>query len=140
MDVTIRFGNLADEDDVTHGDSHVPPRILKWKLRHQEIVVAKYGEDHVGYLRLEHLWSKYPYIGLIVVHPDCRKSGIGKGMLTFLEQDLRTKGHPALYSSSQVNESAPQEWHRRMGFQECGMINGINEGSIGEVFFVKKLV
>jgi hypothetical protein len=26
-------------------------------------------------------------------------------------------------------------WHRKMGFAECGIINGINEAGIGEVFF-----
>jgi len=26
-----------------------------------------------------------------------------------------------------------------MGFEECGMINGLNQGGIGEVFFRKTL-
>lgn len=43
-----------------------------------------------------------------------------------------------LYSSSQANEAEPQQWHRHMGFAECGIINGINDG-IGEVLFVKPL-
>ena len=45
----------------------------------------------------------------------------------------------ALYSSSQVDEPPPQAWHRHMGFQECGIIAGINEGGVGEVFFRKAL-
>jgi hypothetical protein len=34
-------------------------------------------------------------------------------------------------SSSQVNEPMVQEWQRKMGFRECGIIAGINRGGIG---------
>lgn len=65
--------------------------------------------------------------------------GAGRGLLSFLEAHLRAGGHAALYSSSQVNEAEPQAWHRHMGFAECGVIAGINEGEIGEIFFRKRL-
>ena len=44
-----------------------------------------------------------------------------------------------LYSSSQADEPEAQAWHRRMGFEECGIVSGINEGGIGEVFFRRPL-
>jgi len=56
-----------------------------------------------------------------------------------LETHLKNKGHSKLYSSSQVNEEEPQSWHRNIGFIETGIINGINEGGVGEVFFVKNI-
>ncbi|MBB6638298.1 GNAT family N-acetyltransferase [Cohnella thailandensis] len=139
MSITIRFGNSGDSNDVLIGDQHIPKHILSWKLQNQEIVLAKDDEDLIGYLRVEFLWSKFPYIGLIMVHPDYRGKGLGKGMLQYVEEHLKSKGLRKIYSSSQVNESPPQEWHRKMGFKECGIINGINEGNIGEVFFVKEL-
>ncbi|MDF2650172.1 MAG: putative acetyltransferase protein [Paenibacillus sp.] len=139
MPITIRFGDTNDLHDVVNGDRHVPAHILIWKLQNQEIVIATDDNELVGYLRLEYLWSKYPYIGLIMVHPDYRGNGIGKRLLQFVEEHLKKKGIKALYSSSQVNEHDPQQWHRKMGFQECGIINGINEGDIGELFFMKKL-
>ncbi|GBG08237.1 putative GNAT family N-acetyltransferase [Paenibacillus agaridevorans] len=109
------------------------------EAENQEIILAKDDEDLIGYLRLEYLWSKYPYIGLIMVHPDYRGKGLGKRLLKYVEEHLKSKGLKTIYSSSQVNEADPQEWHRKMGFKECGIINGINEGKIGEVFFVKEL-
>lgn len=45
----------------------------------------------------------------------------------------------ALYSSSQVDEGEPQAWHRHMGFVECGILAGVNEGGVGEVFYQKAL-
>jgi hypothetical protein len=38
-----------------------------------------------------------------------------------------------------MDESAPQAWHRWMGFEECGFLAGMNEGGVGEVFFRKAL-
>jgi hypothetical protein len=52
---------------------------------------------------------------------------------------LRGQGCPALYSSSQADEPEAQAWHRRVGFEECGLIAGINRGGVGEVFFRKQL-
>jgi N-acetylglutamate synthase-like GNAT family acetyltransferase len=139
MSITIRFGSQLDSSDVFTGDQHVSEHILNWKLKNQEIILAKDDEDLIGYLRLEYLWSKYPYIGLIMVHPDYRGKGLGKRLLKYVEEHLKSKGIKTIYSSSQVNEADPQEWHRKMGFKECGIINGINEGKIGEIFFVKEL-
>jgi len=62
-------------------------------------------------------------------------------MLKFVERKLRKKWHKVLLSSSQANEPYPsQAWHRAMGFEECGIISGINEKGIGEVFFRKSLL
>ena len=59
-----------------------------------------------------------------------------------------------MYSSSQANEPAAQEWYRDLGFKECGFIADINPpkdvvatpeevyvgtGGVGEIFFRKIL-
>lgn len=71
--------------------------------------------------------------------PEYQRRGVGKALLSYTEEFLREQGHKALYSSSQVDEMEPQAWHRHVGFEECGIIAGINEGGIGEVFFRKPL-
>lgn len=81
-----------------------------------------------------------PYIGLIFVQEEYQRQGIGRAILGFLEASLRSKGYKVLLSSSQVNEPPSQAWHRAVGFQECGILAGINEGGIGEVFFRKSLI
>ncbi|QMV40028.1 GNAT family N-acetyltransferase [Cohnella cholangitidis] len=138
MTISIRFGEVDDFQLIITGDPHVPAHILNWKLRNREIIIAAWGAEIIGYLRLEYLWSKYPYIGLIKVHSDFRGQGVGKGLLEYAQVYLSTQGIKAIYSSSQVNENDPQQWHRKMGFKECGILNGINEGNIGELFFVKE--
>lgn len=130
---------LPSDLDLLSQDKYLPPEIVRRKIDWREVIVAELDEGMVGYLYLEYLWSKIPYIALISVEPESQRRGVGKALLTFVEEFLRAEGHTALYSSSQANEAEPQAWHRHVGFEECGIIAGINEGGIGEVFFRKEL-
>ena len=136
--LSTRFAILADLDFVQQ-EHHLLAASVQHKIKSQEIIVAELNGSLVGYLRLEYLWSRVPYIALVHVLPEDRRQGVGKSLLAFAEEFLREQGHQALYSSSQVDEAEPQAWHRHVGFEECGVIAGINEGGIGEVFFRKQL-
>jgi len=120
-------------------DHYIPESSLHRKIEAGEVFIALKEDQPAGYLRLDFLWSIVPYIALIWVQEDHRRKGCGKALLTCVESYLKQRGHTVLFSSSQVNEAEPQAWHRHMGFEECGVINEINEGGIGEIFFRKKL-
>jgi len=134
----VRFAALADLDFVAR-DHYIPTDVVRHKIEHQEVVVAERRGSPVGYARLEYLWSTVPYIALIWVLPEHRRQGAGKAMLRFMEDYLRENGHQQLFSSSRVDEAEPQAWHRHVGFEECGLIGGIDDGGVGEVFFRKRL-
>ncbi|MCJ8013263.1 GNAT family N-acetyltransferase [Paenibacillus sp. KQZ6P-2] len=135
----IRFGEPVDLPAVCSWDTHFEPDFLEWKLTRQEVILAEANGQIIGYLRLEYIWSTVPYIGLILVSEQSRRQGIGKELIAFTEEHLKNRGHLYLYSSSQANEAEPQSWHRHVGFEETGIISGINEGGIGEVFFRKRI-
>ncbi|MHA1863246.1 MAG: GNAT family N-acetyltransferase [Candidatus Thorarchaeota archaeon] len=135
----IRFAGPEDLEWCVVEDSHVTEKIIRNKIVNDEIIVVELDGQLIGYIRLEYLWSTTPYIGLIFVIDKYRNGGIGRKMVDYLEHHLRANGHDELMSSSQANEPEPQAWHRAIGFEECGIINGLNEGGIGEIFFRKKL-
>jgi len=137
-EVSIRFATSADLDFVRQ-DGFIPIKIVERKIEQEEVIVAERNGKLIGYMRLEYLWSLIPYIALINITPEYRRRGVGKAILRFTETFLRDRGHNALYSSSQANEPEPQTWHRHVGFEECGVIAGINKGGIGEIFFRKSL-
>ena len=139
MAISVRHAQVADLEFVSQ-DGYASKEIIRRKILEGEVFVTEKDDDLVAYLGLEYLWSNVPYISLIQVLEPFRKQGIGRALLTFVEDALRAKGHSAIYSSSQADEPPPQAWHRHMGFQECGIIAGINEGGIGEVFFRKAIV
>jgi len=136
-EIEVRPATLA-ELAFAGQDGYVATPILQRKIAEQEVFVASLGGELVGYLRLEHLWSQVPYIALVRVMPPFRRRGVGRALLKEVCERARAQGHRALYSSSTANEAEPQAWHRHMGFEECGLIAGINDG-VGELFFRKAL-
>jgi GNAT superfamily N-acetyltransferase len=137
--IHVRFATTQDFDAAQAFDRYLAESILRRKIEAQEILLAERDDKPIGYLRLEYLWSIAPYIAIIHVLPEYRQQGTGKALLQFLESYLRDGGHATLYSSSQADEPEPQAWHRHMDFEECGIINGINDGGVGEIFFRKRL-
>ncbi len=95
---------------------------VRRKIGLSEIVLSEVRDERVGYLRLEYLWSKIPYVGLIRVQEEFRRLGVGRAIVGFLDKFLRENGYKVLMSSSQVNEPSAQAWHRAVGFEECGII------------------
>jgi N-acetylglutamate synthase-like GNAT family acetyltransferase len=113
------------------------PEILLRKISRDEILILGVDGDPIGQLWFAFLWSEIPFIDLIYIKEDYQDQGLSHVLLGHLEDDLHECGYTVLYSSSQMDEPAPQAWHRHMGFAECGVINSLNEGGIGEVFFRK---
>jgi GNAT superfamily N-acetyltransferase len=138
MAITARLAHPADLDFVQQ-DGYISADLIRQKIDHQEVFVAECTGTLVGYARIEYLWSLVPYLALITVLPSYRRQGAGRAMLRAMVEFLGARGHVALYSSSQADEPEPQAWHRHMGFEECGIISGINEGGVGEIFFRKSL-
>lgn len=138
MSLSVRRAAKADIDFVAQ-DGYLPAAVLLRKIAEGDVFIATRDAQPVGYLRLERLWSKLPYIELIRVAAPHRRQGVGRALLAYAEAQLVREGHTVLYSSSQADEPEPQAWHRHMRFEECGLLAGINEGGVGEVFFRKVL-
>lgn len=112
---------------------------LRVKADRAELMVAVERNEIVGSLRFGYMWDDSPFIHQIVVAKQSRGRGVGTEMLRFLETMLLEAGHTLLLSSSECSEPRAQYWHRRSGFDEVGIIAGLNEGGVGEVFFSKAL-
>jgi N-acetylglutamate synthase-like GNAT family acetyltransferase len=136
--IVVRVATLADLPFVSR-DSQVPSERVSRMIADGHVYLATWGTEPAGYARIEYLWSKIPYLGLIWVPEQYRRRGVGRSLLAAIERDARAAGHEFFYSSSQTDEPEPQAWHRRMGFTECGFIAGINGDGVGEVFFRKPL-
>ena len=134
----VRYANRADADFAGQ-DGYIATDVLVRKIDAREVMIAESDDIPVGYLRIEYLWSRVPYIALIRVLPGHQRRGSGRALLAFLESELYEAGHSVLLSSSQADEPEPQEWHRHMGFVDCGRLQGINTDGIDEVFFRKPL-
>jgi len=136
----VRFAGPEDLEWCVVEDGLVVEKIMRNKIVNDEIIVVEIDGQLIGYIRLEYLWTTIPYIGMFFVINEYRRSGIGRKMQDFLEEHLRSQGYEIVLSSSHVNDSEPQAWYRSIGFEECGILSGLNESGIGEIFFKKRLV
>jgi GNAT superfamily N-acetyltransferase len=136
--VMVRIAASGDLDFIKH-KSGLPRERLLQKIQQDEILILSVNDEPVGHLWFAFLWSEIPFIDLIYIKEDYQKRGLSRVLLGFLEAYLKESGYDVLYSSSQMDESAPQAWHRHVGFEECGVISGMNDGGIGEVFFRKAI-
>jgi len=109
------------------------------QIQSRHIMVAIVDGKHVGHIRYEFMWGHLPFLSLIMVKTRYQRQGIGKELLSFLEDVLKLHDHSYYISSSMENEPKPQAWHKHMGFQEIGLLSNINENRIGETFFRKDL-
>ena len=139
MDLKIRFVEMYDLDSCVELDLHKNTDIIKNKITMNEVIVAEVNNEVIGCLKIEYIWTHLPFISYIVIRKDFRSSGIGKSMLSFLEKHLREDGQSTLLSSTMTDAVNPQKWHLKMGFIECGILCGINENGVGEIFFKKSL-
>ena len=138
-----RLATLDDIEEIRkheHEYSHVTDDLLIQSIQNGWVYVVEDHDKIIGYARLEFIWLAVPYLALITLNEDYQGKGIGTSIVNKLSQDLMAKGHSKLYTSSVVMEPRPQMFHRKCGFIECGIITGMNEGGIGEVFFVKSLI
>jgi GNAT superfamily N-acetyltransferase len=137
--IQVRFVAEEDKEWCHSIDSHLTDDIFEFKVQHDEIVIGELDGERVGYLRLEYWYLALPFVGLIIVNEEHRNKGMGRAMMTFLEEHLVKSGYDVLYSSSEAGEPEPQAWHRHMGFRDCGGISGMNEDGASEIIFRKEL-
>ena len=132
----VRIAASGDLDFIKQ-KSGLPRERLLQKIQRDEILILSVNDEPVGHLWFAFLWSEIPFIDLIYIKEDYQKRGLSRVLLGFLEAYLQESGFDVLYSSSQMDEPEPQAWHRHVGFEECGVISGMNDGGIGEAFFRK---
>lgn len=137
--MNIRFAEQKDFNSCVELDLHKNASIIKNKIDMKEVIVAELNNEIIGCLKIEYIWTHLPFISYIIIKRDYRTNGIGKSLLSFLEDYLKNNGQSTLLSSTMTDAVNPQKWHLKMGFTECGMLCGINDYGVGEIFFKKKI-
>ncbi len=115
MDLKIRFADINDLESCVELDLHKNIDTIKNKISMKEVIVAEVNNEVIGCLKIEYIWTHLPFISYIVIRKDFRSSGIGKSMLTFLEEYLKEKGQSTILSSTMTDAVNPQKWHLKMG-------------------------
>lgn len=105
-------------------------------LRFKRALVAYDGESPVGYLLFQVIWGNTPFLSQIWLQDDYQGQGLGKKMVSLLEERLRTEGYDSLTTSNEKKNNDGIAFCKKMGFQEIGVLE-MAHGP--EVFSIKKL-
>jgi len=135
----IRYGQASDFEWLQEHDKHVNAEWISRCLHHGEYILAADEQNRKGFLRFSMFWGNIPYMDLIWVLKNYRQHGVGSGLFSFWEKEMKKRGTKTLMTSSMMDEPEPQVWHKRNGFKECGQLTFGQEQPTPEVFFVKDL-
>jgi ribosomal protein S18 acetylase RimI-like enzyme len=140
--VADMIGLLAIEDEFR--EAGTPEFFLfddSWferKIFRDEILVAD-DDEIIGYLTWTSLW-RLPWIEFARVVAARRREGVGRSMVSALEERLRAAGGWMLISSSTGTDKDAIAWHRAIGFKDGGRIEwGIWKGAPPEALHYKEL-
>lgn len=139
MNPNIYFATSKDIDYLASND-HLSKDRVEEKIKRKEYIVAKQGNTYLGFLRFSLFWSEIPYIDVIGVEDEHQRKGIGKSMVKLLEAYALQNGQKVIMSSSQQDEPEPQKWHKKIGFEEAGIVNDFFPiQDVPEIIFIKRL-
>ncbi|MDV4183363.1 GNAT family N-acetyltransferase [Rhizobium brockwellii] len=137
--VEVANASQADIDWLVREDGSAGEAGVSRCVALGEYLVAREADEIVGFLRFSRFWGRVPYMEMIRVLPGHRRSGVGTALFLAWEDAMRDDGARLLMTSSECDESRPQDWHRRNGFSETGAIELPGLQSVPEVFFIKRI-
>lgn len=130
---------LEDIDWLADHDEHVGEAWIRRCILSNEYLVARRGGTIVGFLRFSRFWGRLPYMDMIRVLAEHRRSAVGTNLFLAWEAAMAAGGARLLMTSSELDEIEPQAWHRRNGFREAGRIDFFGFQPSPEVFFIKDI-
>ncbi|MDK4735573.1 GNAT family N-acetyltransferase [Rhizobium sp. CNPSo 3490] len=137
--VEVASASQADIDWLAREDATAGKVWVSRCVALGEYLIAREAGEIVGFLRFSRFWGRVPYMEVIRVLPGHRRSGVGTALFLAWERAMRGEGARLLMTSSECDESRPQDWHRRNGFTETGAIELPGLQSVPEVFFIKRI-
>ncbi|MGG7580276.1 GNAT family N-acetyltransferase, partial [Rhizobium sp. Nf11,1] len=137
--VEVASASQADIDWLAREDATAGKVWVSRCVALGEYLVAREAGEIVGFLRFSRFWGRVPHMEMIRVLPGHRRSGVGTALFLAWERAMRGEGARLLMTSSECDESRPQDWHRRNGFTETGALELPGLQSVPEVFFIKRI-
>ena len=115
----IRYAQLNDKTEWFRLDRHLPEAGFEEKIRNKQGYVLTEDDKVIGVLRYNLFWDNTPFCTMLFIDSDHRRKGYGKLLMEHWEQDMRSKGHGMLMTSTQVDEEA-QHFYRKLGYKDSG--------------------
>lgn len=151
MDVSIVRGDRGHLEDCVEALVHselakvyYPTKesaeaLLKEGIEKQEIYAAlDERSECVGYIwfALSKMFYKFPYVRQIAIRKEFRGQGIGKKLLSFVEE-IAFKDWPKLFLTVSDFNKRAKKLYQEIGFEEVGFVPDLFRDGVAEHVMVK---
>ena len=117
--ISVRYVTEADRTFWFSLDAHLPASEFCRKVRDRQGYVIFVDGSPAGLLRYNLFWDNTPFCTMLYLNAQKRGQGLGRMLMEFWENDMRTQGYGMVMVSTQVDETA-QHFYRKLGYKDCG--------------------
>lgn len=141
MTITIRpaartdIAALITVDPVALTDIDRRQSLARWAAAGQCHVAEREGRV-VGYVALTRSFFHQPFVELLIVAQDDRRSGVGLALIEHCK--TATAGEPKLWSSTNRSNAPMRALLAKSGFIESGVIENLDEGDPEMIFLLRR--
>lgn len=128
------LGDLSKIDEIVIGDTS-RHGFIKDAIAASQCLYAKIGDTLAGFAIFEQSFFGQGFIDLLIVHPDYRQQGVGKAIISYIEEHCPTD---KLFTSTNQSNIPMQNLCERIGFSRSGYIENLDE-SDPEIIYFKRI-
>lgn len=133
----FEYASKSDFQFILDNDRHISKQLIKNKLKEKEIMIAKDQDNKViGWLRYNYFWDNTPFMNMLYLNEKYRNKGIGKELVGFWENEMKSKGYELVMTSTLSNEQA-QHFYRKLGYKDSGSL--LLDDEPLEIIFTKNI-
>ncbi|WP_042272345.1 GNAT family N-acetyltransferase [[Clostridium] dakarense] len=132
----IEFATEKEYEYILRNDKHISKDLIKNKIKEKEIYLVKQENEIIGWLRFGYFWDNTPFLNMIFIDEEYRGRNIGKELVIFWENLMKSKGYKMVMTSTLSNENA-QHFYRKLLYKDSGSLLLENEPL--EIIFTKQI-
>lgn len=101
-------------------------------VKARQCYIAREGWDVLGFAVLTRHFFGYPFIDLLIVHPDQRRKGVAIALMRHIEKIAPSE---KLFTSTNESNTPMRALCDRLGFVKSGWIDNLDDGDPEIVYF-----
>ncbi len=115
----FKSASSVDRAAILLHDRWIAPGELDEKIRRKQVLVLRVAGQFAGWLRWSMFWDNTPFLNMLHLQENYRRSGYGTEMMRFWETQMKEAGFHLVLTSTSSAETA-QHFYRKLGYIEIG--------------------